>query len=175
MNYNKEFFLKGVMYSAVVLMLICTIFLSLQIRKNNDFSLLPFMGFGIDFGVLIISFCSSYVFWYLRKKWDGQGLLPDPVKNVDQSPDQICSYGELVEKEKPCNNDFYLKLVMWIGLAIAVCSAFLLLYVTENRLSPIAASSLINFEIYMGVPIITFSSIIFYCFLGMKWSGVGQG
>jgi len=88
------------MYSAVVLMLICTIFLSLQIRKNNDFSLLPFMGFGIDFGVLIISFCSSYVFWYLRKKWDGQGLLPDPVKNVDQSPDQICSYGELVEKEK---------------------------------------------------------------------------
>jgi hypothetical protein len=83
MRYNKESFLKMIMYGTLLLILLCVRFIIVWPPLRSGILLLPIMGFGIDIGVLIICIGSVIIFWYLAMKWGGQGLFPKPSRTFD--------------------------------------------------------------------------------------------
>src|SRR5208337_1812110 len=81
MNYNKEFYIKLVLNGALILLGLCIAFLLSQIpfrRASSIVPIIPFMGIGIDSGVIIIGFSCCTVIWYLELKDGGPGLLKKP-------------------------------------------------------------------------------------------------
>lgn len=142
MNYNKDFFLKWVMWGTLALFTICVLFLILQVPRIGN-SILPIMCVEINTGVIIIGLCSIIIFWYLGLKDGRPGFLTNTVIAFDsdkfkelrqmqyniamgQAAGQTSARGVLVEK-----GNRYLKI--WI-LYIAVILIILIFFCPQPQM-----------------------------------------
>ncbi len=162
---RKETVLKIVMYGALLSFLACSGFLFLQLPLLPDSSpVLPFLGYGISTGVLLLSLCSSLVYWYLGRRYGGHGLLP-PRDDTGVTRLRKCCPGQANPGSGSGRDSLVVLLVVVISLLAVVFITSLVLQTRHLSLSLFLAG-LLSFS---GIWLINICSWGFFLCLYGKW------